>query len=369
MSFLDQLKNKKQGADASVSPAASKPNPLAGAAKTNPLAGKPNPLTPKTAASTAPVIEESAEIPSAPAQEKKSLSFLTKKDGTKDPFGQPSAAVVPPAAESVQPVNGEPTSPVTEDASENASQSADIVADMKKADAATQEVESATQVEEQAAEPAVEIPATKQGKGGGRSGKGKSSETKPQAQKAATIGDETSETVYVDSPTTRVSYAEAVDAIRSGFVDPEWNGFQDEIEEELASIQINDDMHPGTLKAAIADLSKLRQRIWSPYQSTKTLFEQLSLKEPEGLIERVKKISLGDGSNDLQRKKAGVEACINYIDPRSGNAINLYELLDETRMRYNFLRATMDSIQFKTNVLITMNGALKLEKDHVGSET
>lgn len=372
MSFLDQLKNKNKPAGETAAPAAAKPNPLAGGAKPNPLAAKPNPLAPKTAApaaeTAAPAIEESGDIPSS-APEKKTLSFLQKKDGATDPFGKPSAAVVPPAAESAQPASEEPTSPATADASASESLSADnIVADMKEADAAAQAAEPAAQVEEKAADPGPEAPATKPAKGGTRGGKG-AAKDKPQAPKAAATTGEETENVYVDSPTTRVSYGEAMEAIRSGFVDPEWETFQESVEEQLTAIEIADDMNAGTLKAAIASLSKLRQTIWSPFQSTKSTFEMLSSKEPEGLIERIKKISLGDGTNDLQRKKAGVEACLNYVDPRSGTHINLYEFLDETRMRYNFLKSTMDSIQYKTNVLITMSGALKLENAHVGSET
>jgi hypothetical protein len=168
--------------------------------------------------------------------------------------------------------------------------------------------------------------------------------------------------------TTTMSYAEALESIRSPFVDENWEAFREEIEEQLFDIVISDDMNPSTLKVVLADLSRLRQSIWSQLQDTKTFYDQLSSKEPEGLIERTKRTAFGeDQKNDMERKKIGIESCMNYLTPEDG-VINLYEVLDETRARYNFLRATMDSVQFKSNILITMNGALKLEKDHMSVE-
>ena len=166
-----------------------------------------------------------------------------------------------------------------------------------------------------------------------------------------------------DIPTTNMSFAEAISQITSPFVDEEWEEFKKEVQDELSAIVITDDLNPGTLKITISELSILREKIWFSYQEIKTLFESLSSKDPEGLIERIKRVNLGAGNNDMERRKAGVMACMNY--PTDAGEINLYEVLDETRSRFNFLKSVLDSIQYKTDVLITMNGALKLEKDHV----
>ncbi|MCY7866005.1 hypothetical protein P8918_12730 [Bacillus spizizenii] len=178
---------------------------------------------------------------------------------------------------------------------------------------------------------------------------------------AAKQGD-TEDEIPTDIPTTTVSFNEAVVSITSPFVDEEWNEFKQEVQEELSAIQITDDMNTGTLKIVISELSILREKIWFSYQESKNLYEHLSSKDPEGLIERVKRINLGKGNNDMERKKAGIMACMKY-STEAGD-INLFEVLDETRMRYNFLKSVIDSIKYKTDVLITMNGALKLEKDH-----
>jgi hypothetical protein len=166
-----------------------------------------------------------------------------------------------------------------------------------------------------------------------------------------------------DIPTTNMSFAEAISQITSPFVDEEWEEFKKEVQDELSAIVITDDLNPGTLKITISELSILREKIWFSYQEIKTLFESLSSKDPEGLIERIKRVNLGAGNNDMERRKAGVMACMNY--PTDAGEINLYEVLDETRSRFNFLKSVLDSIQYKTDVLITMNGALKLEKDHI----
>lgn len=169
--------------------------------------------------------------------------------------------------------------------------------------------------------------------------------------------------VAIDMPTTKMSFGDAVMKITSPFVDEEWEEFKEEVKEELNNIVIDNDMNPGTLKVTISELSILREKIWFSLQETKDLFDRLGSKDPEGLIERIKRVNLGSGNNDMERRRAGVVACMKY-ETDSGE-INLYEVLDETRTRYTFLKSVMDSIGYKTNTLITMNGALKLEKDHV----
>lgn len=171
---------------------------------------------------------------------------------------------------------------------------------------------------------------------------------------------ETVEIKTVEIPATEIEYAEAMSSIRSNFVDPEWETFREEIIEQLNEINISSDMTPSALKETISNLSAVRESIWVQYNDTKTAFEKLTAKEPEGLIERIKKLN-ASGSNAEERKINSILAVMNYKDG-SGRNINLFELLDETRERYNFLKSVMESSQYKTNVLVTMLGSLKLEK-------
>lgn len=355
-SFFDKLKEKK-AAEASgatpqdtpaatpdvaksTSPLAPKPNPLA--SKANPLTPKANPLAPKANPLTA-----KAEAPAK-------ATFLGDKPAAQNPFIEQKGEEV--SLTSDEEVNAS-VEPAIEPAVEPATEPPIVLEEESKEEAVakpsdTKELISDIKVEDQKSTE----PARKPARGG-----------KSSAKKTETVATPPSDLAPVSTePST--SYAEAVLLMRSAYIDPEWEVFQDAVRESLDAIIITNDMNAGSMKAVIGELSVLRQQIWNVFQTTKTTFENLSSKEPEGLIERVKKTSLGDGTNDLHRKKAGIEACMGYVDPRSGTVINLYEFLEETRMRYNFLRGVMDSIKYKTDVLITMNGALKLEKDHLPAE-
>ena len=168
----------------------------------------------------------------------------------------------------------------------------------------------------------------------------------------------------ISIPRTTVSFDQAIRGISSNFVDENWNTFRKTVEDEVSAIEISQDMNPGTLKVTLQKLSDIRSRIWVPFQDLKSQYENLSSKEPEGLIERIKRINISSASNDMERRKTGVLAVMHHKTP-DGEEINLFEVLDEVRTRYTFLRAAMDNVTFKTNALITMNGALKLEQSHI----
>lgn len=157
-------------------------------------------------------------------------------------------------------------------------------------------------------------------------------------------------------PTTSVSYADAIATIQSNFVDEEWEAFRTQIQTSMSEIMISNDLNKHQVCDLLAQVSTLRDEISVIYADTKTLYENLSSKE-DGLIERVKKLN-GKGSNAEERKITGLLATINYKD-REGNAVNLYEVLDETRGRFNFLKNIMESIEFKKSVLLTMLSSLK----------
>jgi hypothetical protein len=103
----------------------------------------------------------------------------------------------------------------------------------------------------------------------------------------------------------------------------------------------------------------LRDEISIVYNDTKTLYESLTAKD-DGLIDRTKRLN-ARGTNSEERKVSGTIAAMNYKTPQ-GHNINLFELLDETRARFNFLKTINDSIEFKKAVLLTMLSSLKSEK-------
>lgn len=170
-----------------------------------------------------------------------------------------------------------------------------------------------------------------------------------------------SKIIPVEIPRTEIDYAEAIQAIQSEFVDENWLVFRQDIENKINSIKIEPDINSVTLTQALAELDAVRQEIWIQFIDIKTLYDQLTSEKPEGLIERIKRLN-SNGSNDAERRQSGIYAVMNHKDP-NGNTINLYELLDETRARYNFLQTCMDIIKFKSSSLITVNGALKIESN------
>lgn len=193
-------------------------------------------------------------------------------------------------------------------------------------------------------------------------------------KKSSTAIETAAETINESAPAsipaivyTDVSFEDAVKVIHSHFYDEKWLAFKENVEKKYNAIKIDNDVNTSTIINIITQLSSLRDTIWNEYQYYKTQYDALSSKEPEGLIEITKKMNVdANATNDLIRKRSGIIACINYKDP-SGNNINLFELLDEVRARYNYLRAMMDNIEFKKNILITISSALKTESSLISN--
>ena len=191
----------------------------------------------------------------------------------------------------------------------------------------------------------------------------KKAETKANAQTAIKEHKETvitttvSEPVYI--PETELNFADCVTAIKSNFVDQEWEEFRAKITTTMSEIVISNEMNKPQLHDLLSQIAILRDEISIVYNDTKTLYEGLTAKE-DGLIDRTKRLN-AKGTNAEERKVSGTIAVMNYKS-KEGHNINLFELLDETRARYNFLRTINESIEFKKAVLLTMLSSLKSEK-------
>ena len=160
-----------------------------------------------------------------------------------------------------------------------------------------------------------------------------------------------------------IEYEKAIELIASKIVDPKWESLKQDICEKLNAIMITSDMNEARLKECVAQLNEIYQMVWFEYQGVKSRYERLASKEPEGLIKITKKLNSGDGTNAESRERAGIAACMNYRDPESGNVINLYDLFNIVSEHYIFLDSVIKNIEFKKSILVTMNGALKIEAD------
>lgn len=199
-------------------------------------------------------------------------------------------------------------------------------------------------VEEKKEEKKEEPKATTKGKR-----KGKAASTK-KAKETTT----TEPTEAFEIPTTEMSYGECVEKINSRFVEKEWEERKAKIENEYVEIHIRNDMNKMQINGLLDEIDRLRDSIVFIYTDTKTLYDKLSTKD-DGLIDIVKKMN-AVGSNAEERKINSIKAAMQH------DGINLYELLDETRSRYYFLKAIMDSLEFKKGILLTMLSSKKSEK-------
>lgn len=189
----------------------------------------------------------------------------------------------------------------------------------------------------------------------------KKAETKTNAKTAIKEHKEelakTQESVVI--PETELNFADCVTAIKSNFVDQEWEDFRNKITTTMSEIVISNEMNKPQLHDLLSQIAILRDEIAIVYNDTKTLYEGLTAKD-DGLIDRTKRLN-AKGTNAEERKVSGTIAVMNYKS-KEGHNINLYELLDETRARYNFLKTINESIEFKKAVLLTMLSSLKSEK-------
>lgn len=195
-----------------------------------------------------------------------------------------------------------------------------------------------------------------------KSGNSRKKATSAKATEATIVSDADAQVVdgCLMIPKTQLSFEDALNVIKSGFVDEAWETFRTDNVTRLNEIVISNDMTTQMIKSTLSELSLMKDSIWLIFNDTKTMYENLTAKEPEGIIERVKKVS-SKGANPEERKLNATLAVMNYKD-ENNNIVNLYELLDEMRERFNFTKSLMDGIAYKNSVLITMLGSLKLEK-------
>lgn len=158
-----------------------------------------------------------------------------------------------------------------------------------------------------------------------------------------------------------VGFNEAAKVFDSFGDEDEWIKFYEDVIKVNADIKITTDINTSSLIGAVCQLSNLRDRIWQPMNYYKNELDSISSKEPEGFLERAKRMTVDpNATNDALRKKAATYACMNY-KLKSGDIINLYDYLDKVRERYNFLRSVMDNIEFKKSCLMLAASALKME--------
>jgi len=152
------------------------------------------------------------------------------------------------------------------------------------------------------------------------------------------------------------SFNNVIDFFANPIADPDWEDLKTEILTRIDGIKIKSNIPPNVVLLVSSELDSLYSYIYDKFMETKTALDNLTNKE-DGVLTVIKATN-AKGSNETERKASGVTAAQKYKIGK--NTVDLFQLIAETRGRYNFLDGILKQIQFKKELLITVSSALKV---------
>ena len=152
------------------------------------------------------------------------------------------------------------------------------------------------------------------------------------------------------------SFNNVIDFFANPIADPDWEDLKNEILTRIDGIKIKSNIPPNVVLLISSELDSLHSYIHDKFMETKTALDNLTNKE-DGVLTVIKATN-AKGSNETERKASGVTAAQKYKIGK--NTVDLFQLIAETRGRYNFLDGILKQIQFKKELLITVSSALKV---------
>lgn len=152
------------------------------------------------------------------------------------------------------------------------------------------------------------------------------------------------------------SFNNVIDFFANPIADPDWEDLKTEILTRIDGIKIKSNIPPNVVLLVSSELDSLHSYIYDKFMETKTALDNLTNKE-DGVLTVIKATN-AKGSNETERKASGVTAAQKYKIGK--NTVDLFQLIAETRGRYNFLDGILKQIQFKKELLITVSSALKV---------
>jgi len=152
------------------------------------------------------------------------------------------------------------------------------------------------------------------------------------------------------------SFNNVIDFFANPIADPDWEDLKTEILTRIDGIKIKSNIPPNVVLLVSSELDSLHSYIHDKFMETKTALDNLTNKE-DGVLTIIKATN-AKGSNETERKASGVAAAQKYKIGK--NTVDLFQLIAETRGRYNFLDGILKQIQFKKELLITVSSALKV---------
>lgn len=152
------------------------------------------------------------------------------------------------------------------------------------------------------------------------------------------------------------SFNNVIDFFANPIADPDWEDLKTEILTRIDGIKIKSNIPPNVVLLVSSELDSLHSYIHDKFMETKTALDNLTNKE-DGVLTVIKATN-AKGSNETERKASGVTAAQKYKIGK--NTVDLFQLIAETRGRYNFFDGVLKQIQFKKELLITVSSALKV---------
>lgn len=185
-------------------------------------------------------------------------------------------------------------------------------------------------------------------------------EEKP--KRTRTKKDTTPTTASMPVAVSDMTFEEALEKIKSTFVDDEWDNKRNNIIDRINDIVIPSDANSSVVRNIIEQLNSVKNEIWADAADAEAVFENVC-----ELIDMTRTLYGSGGSNEQARKKSGVEACMNFKDA-DGQNVNLFEVRAEARMRYMFYKGAMMKIKSTHDLLVGIQAMLKVEKSVLGGE-
>lgn len=152
------------------------------------------------------------------------------------------------------------------------------------------------------------------------------------------------------------SFNNVIDFFANPIADQDWEDLKTEILTRIDGIKIKSNIPPNVVLLVSSELDSLHSYIHDKFMETKTALDNLTNKE-DGVLTVIKATN-AKGSNETERKASGVTAAQKYKIGK--NTVDLFQLIAETRGRYNFLDGILKQVQFKKELLITVSSALKV---------
>lgn len=157
----------------------------------------------------------------------------------------------------------------------------------------------------------------------------------------------------------KFDYDEMTGIVLDFFGEDEWNNIEEELTKKMNEIRIEPDMNPGTLKYALAALNNLYDEVATLYDNQQKLLVSLADKDLGAAVAYKKIYSVG--SNAEERERNGMIALTRAnVD---GKTVNYIAMIAAVRIRNVFLSNFIRRIQYKSNLCITMSGAIKMEQN------